>query len=165
MTEALAHDAHGLGRPWLALCLCLTVHVAEEAFMGFLPVYSDASRAVGELFPYVTSPSLVLAVSMWMGVAFIATLTGLSPFAYRGAGWMRVATIGVALVALANVSGHVGGSMLAGRALPGTYTTPLLAVAGVYALVSAWRWTPGVAGASVAGAAVPSCDRRAAARS
>jgi hypothetical protein len=144
MTDAVAHGTHGLGRPWLALCFCLAVHVAEEAFTGFLPVYSDATRAVGDLFPYVTSPSLALAVSMWMGVAFIATLTGLSPFAYRGASWMRVATIGVALVALANVSGHAGGSMLAGRVLPGTYTTPLLAAAGIYALVSAWRWTPDV---------------------
>jgi hypothetical protein len=117
--------------------------VAEEAFTSFLPFYSDATRAVSEFFPYVTSPSLVLAISMWLSVAFVAILTALAPFAYRGASWMRVATIGVALVALANVTGHAGGSMLAGQALPGVYTTPLLAVAGVYALVSAWRWKPG----------------------
>ncbi len=150
MTDATTRSTHGLGRPWLALCFCLTVHVAEEAFTGFLPVYGDATRAVGELFPYIASPSLALAVSMWMGVAFIAVLTGLSPFAYRGASWTRVATIGVALVVLANVSGHVVGSVLAGSVLPGTYTTPLLAVAGVYAVVSAWRWAPRVVEASPA---------------
>ncbi len=143
MTARSAHGSHGIGRPWLALCFALAVHVAEEAFTGFLPFYGDATRAVSELLPFVTSPSLVLAASMWTGVAFVATLTALSPFAYRGAGWMRVATIGVALVALANVSGHVGGSILAGQALPGVYTTPLLAVVGVYALVYAWRWKPG----------------------
>lgn len=143
MTAKSTHNPNGIGRPWLALCLCLTVHVAEEAFTGFLPFYSDATRAVSELFPFVTSPSLVLAASMWMSVAFVAMLTALTPFAYRGAGWMRVATIGVALIALANVSGHIGGSMLVGSALPGVYTTPLLAVGGVYALVSAWRWNPG----------------------
>ena len=143
MTAKSTHNPNGIGRPWLALCFCLTVHVAEEAFTGFLPFYSDATRAVSEIFPYVTSPSLVLAASMWMSVAFVAILTALVPFAYRGASWMRVATIGVALVALANVSGHIGGSLLVGSALPGVYTTPLLAVVGVYALVSAWRWNPG----------------------
>ena len=150
MTAKSTHSPNGIGRPWLALCFCLTVHVAEEAFTGFLPFYSDATRAVSELFPYVTSPSLVLAASMWLSVAFVATLTALTPFAYRGASWMRVATIGVALIALANVSGHIGGSMLAGCALPGVYTTPLLAVVGVYALVFAWRWNPGDVEASAA---------------
>ena len=143
MTAEYAHNSHGIGRPWLALCFCLAVHVAEEAFTGFLPFYGDATRAVSELLPFVTSPSLVLATSMWMSVAFVAILTALAPFAYRGASWRRVATIGVSLVALANVSGHIGGSMLVGQALPGVYTTPLLAVVGVYALVSAWRWNPG----------------------
>ena len=144
------HNSNGIGRPWLALCFCLTVHVAEEAFIGFLPFYSDATRAVSELFPYVTSPSLVLAISMWLSVAFVATLTALTPFAYRGASWMRVATIGVALIALANVSGHIGGSLLVGSALPGVYTTPLLALVGVYALVFAWRWNPDDVEASAA---------------
>jgi hypothetical protein len=55
---------------------------------------------------------------------------------------MRVATMGVALVALANVTGHAGGSMLAGHVLPGVYTAPLLVAAGIYALVAAWRWRP-----------------------
>jgi len=142
MTAEITHNRNGIGRPWLALCFCLTVHVAEEVYTGFLPFYSDATRAVSELFPYVTSPSLVLAASMWMSVAFVAALTALAPFAYRGAIWMRVATIGVALIALANVTGHAGGSMLVGHPLPGVYTTPLLAIVGVYALVCAWRWNP-----------------------
>jgi hypothetical protein len=142
VTSKSAHISRGIGRPWLALCFCLTVHVAEEAFTGFLPSYSDATRAVSELLPFVTSPSLVLAASMWMSVAFVAILTALAPFAYGGASWMRVATIAVALVALANVTGHAGGSMLAGQPMPGIYTTPLLAAVGIYALVSAWRWNP-----------------------
>ena len=150
MIRATMGTENGIGRPWLVLCFCLTLHVAEEAFTGFLPVYSDAIRAVGELFPYVSSPSLALALSMWMSVAFVATLTILLPFAYRGVAWMRVATMGLALVALANVTGHIGGSMMAGYPMPGVYSTPILAVAGVYALVFAWRWTPGEVEAGVA---------------
>jgi hypothetical protein len=119
------HRSAGIGRPWLALCFSL---------------------AVGELFPYVGSPSLALAVSVWMSVALIAALTALTPFAYRGAAWMRVPAIGVALITLANVTGHVTGSLLAGCALPGVYTAPLLAVVGVYGLVAAWRWKPDESG-------------------
>jgi hypothetical protein len=142
LTRTARHRPNGLGRPWLALCLSLALHVAEEAYTGFLPAYGEATRAVGDLFPYVSSPSLAVAVSMWMSVVFVATLTVLVPLAYKGVAWMRPATVGVALVALANVSGHAGGSLFAGHAIPGVYTTPLLAIVGVYALAAAWRWTP-----------------------
>lgn len=142
MTDRTESSLSPVGRPWLTLCFALTVHFAEEAHVGFLPVYEDAVRAVRELFPFVSSPSLALASSMWLAVALVAGLTALLPYAYRGATWMRVATIGLALIALANVSGHVGGSILAGRLMPGTFTVPLLAAAGIYALVVAWRWHP-----------------------
>jgi hypothetical protein len=140
----------GIGRPWLALCLALALHLAEEAYRGFFPAYGMAIRAVRELFPYVGSPSLALAVSLWMGVALVATLTALTPFAYRGAAWMRVPAIGFSLITLANVTGHVSGSMLAGHALPGVYTAPILAVVGVYGLTAAWRWKPDESGRATA---------------
>ncbi len=131
-----------LGRPWLALCLALAVHIADEAHNGFLPVYNDAVRAIEELFPLLPAPSLSLALWLGLMVAMVAGLTALLPVVHRGAPWTRVATIGVALVALANVSGHAGASLLAGCVLPGTYSAPILTVAGVYALIRAWRWKP-----------------------
>jgi hypothetical protein len=91
------------------------------------------------MFP---APSLTLATWMWLTVAFAGGLTAMLPLAYRGVSWMRGATIGLSLIALANVSGHIGGSLLAGWLLPGVYSTPLLAVAGVYGLVAAYRWRP-----------------------
>lgn len=126
----------------MVLCLALAVHVADEAFNGFLPVYNDAVRAIGELFPFVPAPRLTLAVWLGLTVALVAALTALLPFAYRGVAWMRTATIGVSLIALANVTGHAGGSLMAGRLMPGVYSTPLLAAAGAYGLVRAWRWRP-----------------------
>ncbi len=90
---------------------------------------------------------------MWAAVALVAGLTALTPLAYKGSVWMRRATMGVAIVALANVSGHVGGSLLAGRVMPGAYSAPLLAVVGVYALVRAWRCRQGAVGADRAHAA------------
>lgn len=124
------------------LCLALAVHVADEAHNGFLPVYNDAVRAIEELFPLLPAPSLSLTLWLGLTVAMVGGLTALLPVVRRGAPWTRVATIGVALVALANVTGHTGGSLLAGCVLPGTYSAPLLAAAGVYGLIRAWRWRP-----------------------
>jgi hypothetical protein len=137
-----AAGGRGIGRPWLALCLALAIHIADEAFNGFLPAYNDAVQAISELFPFVPAPRLTLAVWLGLTVALVAGLTALLPFAYRGAPWMRTATIGVSLIALANVSGHAGGSLMAGHLMPGVYSTPILAVAGLYALIRAWRWNP-----------------------
>jgi hypothetical protein len=142
-TKDSARDGDSaLGRPWLALCLAIALHLGEEAHGGFLSNYREAVHAVRELLPIVASPSLVLAAGMWLAVAMVGILTALSPYAYRGKPWMRVATIGLSLIALANVTGYIGGSLLARSLIPGTFTLPLLVAAGVYALVVAWRWHP-----------------------
>jgi hypothetical protein len=133
---------NSLGRPWLALCFALAAHLAEQAHVGFLPVYNDAVRAVGSLLPIVSKPGLVLAVGMWLAVGLVGAFTALLPYAYRGSRWMRLATIGLSLIVLANVTGYIGGSTLAGSLLPGMYTLPLLLGTGIYALVVAWRWSP-----------------------
>jgi hypothetical protein len=129
-----------VGRAWLFLCLALSIHVAEEALTGFLAVYNQAAEAIRGLFPFLPVPTL--SVVLWLAVliGLVAFLTALTPFAYRGFQFMRVGTVGLSLIALANVTGHIGGSFLAGAPMPGVYTTPLLAVAGVYGLVVAWRW-------------------------
>lgn len=128
-----------LGLAWLLLCLVLAVHVAEEALTGFLPAYNLVADAIRDLFPFLPVPAL--SVSMWLfaTIGLVAALTALAPLAYRGFALMRVATVGLSLVLLANVSGHIGGSIFAGRPMPGVYSTPILAVAGVYGLVVAWK--------------------------
>lgn len=140
----------GVGLAWLLLCLALAIHVAEEALTGFLPVYNLAAQAIRGLFPFLLVPTFSLTVWLSATIGLVAALAALAPLAYRGFGIMRVATIGLALVVLANVTGHVGGSIFAGALMPGVYSTPLLAAAGIYGLVVAWRWE---VGRSAAGAA------------
>ena len=142
----MVSSARGSGRrsraglAWLLLCLVLAVHVAEETLTGFLPVYNQMAQAIRGLFPFLPVPTLSLTVWLSATIGLVAALTALAPLAYRGLALMRVATIGLSLVALANVTGHVGGSIFAGQPMPGVYSTPLLATAGVYGLVVAWRW-------------------------
>ncbi len=142
----MVSSARGSGRrsraglAWLLLCLALAVHVAEETLTGFLPVYNQMAQAIRGLFPFLPVPTLSLTVWLSATIGLVAALTALAPLAYRGFALMRVATIGLSLVALANVTGHVGGSIFAGQPMPGVYSTPLLAAAGIYGLVVAWRW-------------------------
>ena len=135
------------GLAWLLLCLALAVHVADEALTGFLPVYNQAAHAIRELFPFLPVP--ILSVTVWLSatIGLVAGLSALAPLAYRGLRFMRVAMVGLALIALGNVTGHIGGSIFAGSPVPGVYSTPLHAAAGVYGLVVAWRWQVDAAGA------------------
>ena len=138
-TARASRQRSPLGLAWLLLCLVLAVHVAEEALTGFLPAYNLAARAMRDLFPFLPVPRLSLTVWLSATIALVATLTALAPLAYRGFATMRVATVGLSLVVLANVSGHIGGSIFAGQPMPGVYSTPILAAAGIYGLVVAWR--------------------------
>jgi hypothetical protein len=151
--EAVMREARAGRRPsraglaWLLLCLALAVHVAEEALTGFLPVYNQAAHAIRELFPFLPVPTLSVTVWLSATIGLVAGLSALAPFAFRGLRFMRVATFGLALIALANVTGHIGGSIFAGSPMPGVYSTPLLAAAGIYGLIVAWRWKVRAAGA------------------
>lgn len=141
MLEARAgRSGSRVGRTWLFLCLALAVHVAEEASTGFLSVYNQAAAAIRGLFPFMPVPTLSVTLWLTVMIATVAFLTALAPFAYRRLQFMRAATVGLSLVLLANVTGHIGGSFLARAPMPGVYSTPLLAIAGVYGLAVAWRW-------------------------
>ena len=120
-----SHDAHcrrTLGLPWLVLCLAFAVHVADEIHGGFLSAYGLTLEATRNLFPFLPVPHL--------------GLTTLTPLAYRGARGMRTLMLWFIALAFANVLGHGGGSLLVGRPMPGTFSTPLLLAAGVYAIVA-----------------------------
>jgi hypothetical protein len=144
-----------VGLAWLLMCLVLAIHIAEEALTGFLPAYNLTAEAIRGLFPFLPVPTLSLTLWLTATIGIVAFLTALAPFAYRGFALMRVATVGLALVVLANVTGHIGGSLLAGAPMPGVYSTPLLAAAGVYGLVVAWRWEAEVTRAAAAAGREP----------
>ena len=133
------HDAHSrttLGLPWLVLCLAFAVHVADEIHGGFLSAYGLALEATRNLFPFLPVPHLGLTVWLGASIGIVALLTALTPLAYRGARGMRTLMLWFVALALANVLGHAGGSLFVGRPMPGTFSTPLLLAAGVYAIVA-----------------------------
>jgi hypothetical protein len=128
-----------LGIPWLLLCLALATHVADEIANGFLSAYQLALDALRDLVPYVKLPYVSLTVWLSAIIGIVALLLLLTPLAYRGARGMRTLMLWFIALLLANVIGHVGGSILAGRPIPGVYSAPVLTAACVYAIVAERR--------------------------
>ena len=136
MTAANRDFRKSLGLPWLALSLALAIHVADEIHGGFLSSYARALEATRDLFPFLPVPHVSLTVWLLGSVGVVALLTALTPLAYRGARGMRTLMLWFIGLAFANVVGHVGGSIMVGKALPGTYSALFLVAAGAYAIAA-----------------------------
>ncbi|HTW48806.1 MAG TPA: HXXEE domain-containing protein [Acidobacteriaceae bacterium] len=124
------------GLAWVGFAVAIALHVADEATHDFLGVYNPNARAIRQRFhlpiPVFSFRGFIVALS-----SAVALLLILSPFAFRGAHWLRVLAIPVAILAgIGNGCLHLGGSALYRRWMPGVLTAPLLLVAGSWLLWS-----------------------------
>ncbi len=137
--------------PWLALTIAFALHVVDEAATGFLSIYNPtvlALRARWALFPMPTFEFREWLTGLIAGVAFCFSLT---PFAARGARWLRPLAWLYALIHLLNAMGHtfvtiVGhtvSSLPVARPAPGFYSSPLLLIASIWLMVRLWGATCG----------------------
>lgn len=132
-----------LGIAWVALCAALAFHVADEALTGFLSVYNPTVLAMRERYGWFPMP--VFEFNEWLTglVIGVMVLFALSPFAFRGARWLRPLAYFFAILMLVNGTGHIVGTILGHtlpairfpRPMPGFYSSPLLLVASVYLLI------------------------------
>src|SRR2546428_14190608 len=77
------------GPAWVTLCIAFGIHVVDEALTDFLSVYTPMVRAVRARFPFLPLPTFTFRVWLSGLVLAIVVLASLTPFAYRGAAWMR----------------------------------------------------------------------------
>jgi len=126
------------GFAWIALCVAFAVHVTDEALTDFLSVYNPAVRAIRARFPFLPLPLPTFTFRVWLAglVLAVVVLASLTPFAYRGAGWMRPVAGAFGIVMVGNGLLHLVGSVYMKKALPGVYSAPLLLAAAVYLLAS-----------------------------
>jgi len=124
------------GPAWLALCIALGIHVADEALTDFLSVYNPAVRAIRARFPFLPLPTFTFPV--WLGSLITVTilLFALSPAAFRGEAGMRPAAYGFGLIMAGNGLLHLVGSVYMRKAMPGVYSAPLILGAAIYLLAS-----------------------------
>ncbi len=132
-------DASRLGWAWVALCLALAVHVADEALTGFLAVYNPLVQAIRQKVPFLPLP--VFTFGVWLGglIAAVIVLLLLSRFAFRGARWIALLAYPFGIFMLFNGLLHCAGSVYFGRLMPGVYSSPLLLAASVHLLRVARR--------------------------
>ncbi len=124
------------GLAWLALCVAFAIHVTDEALTDFLSAYNPAVQAIRARFPLLPLPTFTFRGWLTGLVLAIVGLATLTPFAYRGAGWMRPVADAFGIVMAGNGLLHLAGSAYMRKAMPGVYSAPLLLAAAVYLLVS-----------------------------
>jgi uncharacterized protein with HXXEE motif len=114
------------GLAWVALCLALAVHVADEALTGFLSVYNPAARAIRERLPFLPLPTFTFEVWLTGLILAVLLLLSLSPFAFQGARWMVPLSYAFGVMMFANGLQHIVASIYMRRAMPGVYSAPVL---------------------------------------
>ena len=114
------------GPAWLALAVTLGLHVTDEAVTDFLSVYNPIVTAARARLGWFPMPTFSFPV--WLGglVALVVALFALTPFAYRGARWLRPVAYFFAAIMFLNGLGHLGASVYVRRWMPGSTTAPLL---------------------------------------
>jgi hypothetical protein len=127
---------------WLLLTVALAGHVLDEALTDFLSVYNPAAESIRQSLPWLPLPSFTFGA--WIGGLVVAVLglAALAPFARNGTPWMRGLSRVYGVLMSLNALGHLGGSLLLGRWLPGVVSAPFLLAAALFLLWSVPRPAP-----------------------
>lgn len=142
------HYFFKLGLAWILMWIALAIHVTDEALTGFLSVYNPtvlAMRAKLGFWPMPTFEFREWLIGLATGILLLALL---SPLAFRNTRWIRpVFYFVVVVTGILNALGHTLGTILGHtvstirfpRPAPGFYSSPLLLIVSIYALVQLRR--------------------------
>jgi hypothetical protein len=122
------------GVAWALLSFALAVHVADEALTDFLSFFNPTVRAIREQLPFLPLPTFTFGVWLTGLIVVVIVLLSLSPFAFRGARWVRFVAYPFSVLMIGNGLMHIAGSFYLGRRLPGVYSSPLLLGSAIYLL-------------------------------
>lgn len=140
--------ASRLGAAWVMLWFALAVHVTDEALSDFLSVYNPTIIALQARFSFWPMPTFEFREWLTGLVLGISVMASLSPFAFHNARWIRPVFYLLAVVAgilnvlghtIATILGHTVSTVQFPRPAPGFYSSPLLLIVSVYALMQLRR--------------------------
>jgi hypothetical protein len=141
-------DSIRLGVAWIMMWIALAIHVTDEALTGFLSVYNPTVLALRAKLGYWPMPTFEFREWLTDLTIGIIVLALLSPAAFRNAAWFRPIFFLVAIVAgvlnatghtVATILGHTVATVRFSRPAPGFYSSPLLMIVAVYALLQLRR--------------------------
>ena len=110
--------------------------MVDEALTDFLSVYNPAVRAIRTRFRFFPLPTFTFRVWLTGLVVAVLVLASLTPFAFRGAAWMKPLGYAFGLIMAGNGLLHLVGSVYMRRPMPGVYSAPLILAAALYLLMS-----------------------------
>jgi hypothetical protein len=137
-------SASRVGIAWVLMWVALAIHVTDEALTGFLSVYDPTVLALRAKLGFWPMPTFQFREWLTRLILGILLLAALSPFAFRNTFWIRSIFYFVAMVAgVFNARGHTLGTIFGQtvstvrfpRPAPGFYSSPLLLIVSIYALV------------------------------
>ena len=123
MSSASYNAAYGWA--WIALCLALSIHVADEALTDFLSVYNPVVKAIRQRWRFLPLPTFSFKV--WVGglIVPLIFLFALSPFAFCGAKWLTPLAYFFAGFMIINGLQHIAASIYKRRFMPGHLFGPI----------------------------------------
>lgn len=124
---------------WVTLAAALGLHVVDEALSGFLPRYNALVLSLRESYAWFPFPTFTFPV--WLGglVLLVVVLFALTPLVMRGHVWLRYFSYFLGVLMTANAIAHVTASFLIRDFAPGVYSSPLLLVAAIALLATAFK--------------------------
>jgi len=135
------------GTPWFALTIAFALHVFDEATTGFLNIYNPTVVALRERWAWFPMPTFEFHEWLIGLIAGLALCVLLTPFAARGARWLRPLAWFYAFLHLFNaightfvtITGHTVSSLPVARPAPGFYSSPFLFIASIWLMAQLWK--------------------------
>jgi Protein of unknown function with HXXEE motif len=111
------------------------LHVADEATHDFLAWYNPAARRISTFLGGLPFPPTFTFLPWLIGLLVAtAILVGLTPFAFRGAPWLRTVAVVVGVINTGNGLFHLVAAAVLRRSVPGVISAPLLLASAVWLL-------------------------------
>jgi Protein of unknown function with HXXEE motif len=106
---------------------------------GFLDLYNPMVESIRARYAWYPMP--VFTFDVWLAglCVLVIALLALSPLAFRGSRFVRVAAYPYAAILLLNGIAHLAASVYLGRWAPGATTAPLLIAASIWMFASPSR--------------------------
>lgn len=125
---------------WIIFISALALHVLDEAMTDFLPFYNQMVSNLQEKYGYFPAPTFTF--QNWLAglitvivIGYLATIK-----VAQGGKVIRVITIVLGILMIANALGHILGSLYYERMLPGLMSSPILLVASIWVVIRGFRF-------------------------
>jgi hypothetical protein len=117
----------------------IAVHVFDEAVNDFLSFYNPLALDIRESLGFSFPP--MFTFEMWLGGLIVGILVcfALTLIVKRGRRIIRVFTIVLGILMIANSLGHILGSAYSGSLLPGFWSSPLLLITASLVVACGFR--------------------------